>query len=194
VQKTVTNTVVTQSCTSTTTVLASGAMFCGVPIQSYTSGTVTCSNTVPSPSSNALLRIEGNDSEGTIFEGCIVSGPRVITTPSGGTHQCDGTNNGANPSPGTTPTDQIDAAGMLLGFDYDGTYSNSFSDYFITRIRQSSETSTQFWGLLKNEQFTPVGGCQQIVGNGDRTLWAFDAFNKAYFLKVSVKMCTYTDL
>jgi hypothetical protein len=169
-------------------------MFCGVPIQYYTSGTVTCSNTSPSPSSNALLRIEGNDSEGTIFEGCIVSSPRQVTTPSGSTHQCDGTNNSANPSPGTTPTDQIDEAAKRIGFTYDGSYDNTFSDYFITRIGQLSQTSTQFWGLLRNEQFTPVGGCQQIVGNGDRTLWAFDVFNKAYILKVSVKMCMCTDL
>jgi hypothetical protein len=146
---------------------------------------VTCPNTVATPSSNALLRIEGNDSEGTIFEGCIVSGPRDITTPSGGTHLCDGTNGGTNASPGTTPTTELDAAAVLTGFTYDGTYSTQFQDYFITKIGQSDQTSTQFWGLLRNEQFTPVGGCQQEVVQTDRTLWAFDAFNKNYFLKVS---------
>lgn len=82
VQTTITTTVTTQTCTSIVTMLPS----CGVTIsaKTYASGTVTCSNTVPSPSSNALLRIEGSDSEGTIFEGCIVAGPGSITTPSVG--------------------------------------------------------------------------------------------------------------
>jgi hypothetical protein len=156
-----------------------------VPISTYTSGTVTCSNTVATPSSNALLRIEGDDSEGTIFEGCIVSGPRSITTSSGNTHLCDGTNNGANLTPGTTPSTQLDAAAALVGFTYDGTYDSQFQDFFITRIGQSRQTATQFWGLLRNEQFTPTGGCQEEVMQTDRTLWAFDAFSKSFFLKVS---------
>jgi len=41
-----------------------------------------------------------------------------------------------------------------------------------------------FWGLLVNYQFTPVGGCQFETKPGDHVLWAFDAFNKVYFLKV----------
>jgi hypothetical protein len=36
-----------------------------------------------------------------------------------------------------------------------------------------------------NFQFTPVGGCQQQVSDGDHVLWAFDAFNKVYFLKLT---------
>jgi hypothetical protein len=36
-----------------------------------------------------------------------------------------------------------------------------------------------------NYQFTPVGGCQQQVKTGQEILWAFDAFNKSYFLKLS---------
>jgi hypothetical protein len=38
--------------------------------------------------------------------------------------------------------------------------------------------------LLVDYQFTPVGGCQEETTNGQQTLWAFDALNKAYFLKV----------
>jgi len=30
-----------------------------------------------------------------------------------------------------------------------------------------------------------VGGCQQETKKGDQVLWAFDAFSKNYFLKVS---------
>ncbi|KAL9016959.1 MAG: hypothetical protein Q9185_005698 [Variospora sp. 1 TL-2023] len=134
-------------------------------------------------SSIVNLRIEGATK--AIYEAPILSGPRNITTASGGTHECDGTNNNANPTPGNTPTDALDAASKLLKFPYDGTYSPDFEDYFITSIGSSTQTSTQFWGLLVNYQFTPVGGCQYIVKAGDDVLWAYDAFNKAHFLKVT---------
>lgn len=66
----------------------------------------------------------------------------------------------------------------------DRTFSTEFDDYFITSIGDSPETSTQFWGILLNFQFTPVGGCQQEVKALDHVLWAFDAFNKVHFLKL----------
>ncbi|MCJ1282271.1 hypothetical protein MMC26_001594 [Xylographa opegraphella] len=126
------------------------------------------------------LRIEGTN---TIYEAPIFSGPRNVTTPSGGTHLCDGTNDAANPTPGNTCTDALDAASKLLRFPFDGTYDAEFQDFFITSIGGTTETATEFWGLLLNYQFTPVGGCQQEVKPGDHVLWAFNAFNAAYFLK-----------
>lgn len=33
-----------------------------------------------------------------------------------------------------------------------------------------------------------MGGCQQQIKQGDQVLWAFDAFNKQYFLKVEPKV------
>lgn len=157
-------------------------------MSSRTSGSITCVNTAAAPSAtNARFRIEGNDNEGTIFEGCIASGPRQITTPSGGTHHCDETNNNANPSPGATLTTQIDEAGREFGFDYDGTWNSQYDDYFISRIGQTSQTSNQFWGVLTNEVFTPTGGCEYLSFNGDRGLWAFDVFNKNYPLIVSIR-------
>ena len=130
------------------------------------------------------LRIEG--AEGTVYEGPIRSGPRMITTPSGGTHQCDGTNNGANPNPGATGTTGIDSSASLCGFTFDGTYSNQFQDYFITRIgaSDSNDGSNRYWGILDNYQFTPTGGCQYEIYPGTSILWAYDAFNKNNFLKV----------
>ncbi|MCJ1378986.1 hypothetical protein MMC17_002085 [Xylographa soralifera] len=126
------------------------------------------------------LRIEGIN---TIYEAPIFSGPRNVTTPSGGTHLCDGTNDGANPTPGNTCTDALDAASKLARFPFDGTYDAEFQDFFITSISTTTETATEFWGLLLNYQFTPVGGCQQEVQPGDHVLWAFNAFNAVYFLK-----------
>jgi hypothetical protein len=108
-----------------------------------------------------------------------------VTTPSGGTHECDSTNDGANPTPNDTPTCELQTAASTCGFGFDGTFDSSFDDFFITSIGDSTETSTQFWGLLLNYQFTPVGGCQQAVSAGDEVLWAFDAFNAQYFLKLT---------
>jgi hypothetical protein len=64
------------------------------------------------------------------------------------------------------------------------TYDGQFEDFFITCIGSSVQTATQFWGLLLDYQFTPGGGCQQEVAAGQHVLWAFDAFNKSYFLKL----------
>lgn len=128
------------------------------------------------------FRIEG--ATDTIFEGKVRVGPRTLTLPSGGTHQCDGTNNGANPSPGPASSGGIDVAGRLCDFGFDGTWSAAFEDYFITSIGGDTQTSTQFWGVLENFQFTPTGGCQTQQAEGSDGLWAYDAFNKAYFLDV----------
>ena len=128
------------------------------------------------------LRIEG--ATDTIYEGLIRSGPRSITTPSGGTHLCDGTNNNANPVAKGTSTTALDSANGLCEFGYDGTYDTEFSDSFITSIGGSTETSTEFWGLLNNFQFTPVGGCQEEPAPLDEILWAYNAFNANSFLDI----------
>jgi hypothetical protein len=134
------------------------------------------------PPAGVKMRVEGANR--TIFEAPIVTNGHTITTPSGGTHRCDGTNNGANPTPGPTPTAGLDDAAALGGFTYDGTYSSTFDDYFITRIAEDSQTSTKFWGILVNYQFIPVGGCQFRIHSGDKVLFAYDAFNKQHFLKL----------
>ena len=160
-------------------------MTCGAPVAAYTSGSISCTSPASPEKTNGRFRIEGADSEGTIFEGCIISGPETVTTPSGGSHLCDGTNNNANPSPGATLTTQINDAANLFGFSFDGTYSSQFQDFFITRIGQSSQTNNQFWGVLVDRIYTPTGGCQYQVQPGLEGLWAYDAFNKNVFLKVS---------
>ena len=176
------------SCTSySTSTVYSGQVSCGVASPTLSaSGQITCTSPAPPGETNGRLRIEG-DTEGTIFEDCISSGPSQITTPSGGTHECDGTNDDANPNPGATCTTQLNSAAALDSFPYDGTYSDSFQDYFITSIDQTTQTSTEFWGLLQDRAFTPVGGCQQEIAPGgtQETLWAFNAFNVQSFLSIS---------
>ena len=65
------------------------------------------------------------------------------------------------------------------------TFDTTFDDFFITSIGGDSETATEFWGILVNFQFTPVGGCQEEVKVVDEILWAFDAFNAVNFLKLN---------
>ena len=74
--------------------------------------------------------------------------------------------------------------GKKTDYTHHSTFSDEFDDFFITRVADSAETDTQFWGILLNFVFTPVGGCQQQVKFGDEVLWAFDAFSKTHFLKL----------
>ncbi len=128
------------------------------------------------------LRIEG--ATRTIFEGTIRTEGHEVTTLSGGTHECDGTNGGANATPGPTPTAALDSAAAKDGFTWDGAWYASFGDYGIERIAESSQTSTEYWGVLVNYQFSELGGCQQEVKPGEEVLWAFNAFEAAHFLKL----------
>jgi len=137
---------------------------------------------VPDLTTVVGLRIEGRTH--TIFEGLVITNGHNVTTASGGTHHCDGTNNNANPGPGPTGTSALDDAARAHGFTWDGTFFTDFDDYFITSIGGDAQTDTEFWGILLDFRLTPVGGCQQRVKFQDNLLWAFDAFNKAHFLKL----------
>lgn len=173
-----TSTTIVETCTATSTsyvISGNGLANCGAPSGQYasaTTGQITCTQpaNAPSGSVNAFHRIEADGTQGTVWEGCIYSGPRSITTTSGGTHQC-----GA--SQGTTITGQTDAASMLTGFTYDGSFSPSFNDYFITRIGSTAQNGNSYWGVLNNGVFTTSGGCQAQVRPGDSSLWQWDAFN-----------------
>lgn len=155
------------------------------------------------------LRVEGLYR--TIFEGPILTRGHVVSTPSGGSHECNGLNLNANPKPDGTCTTALDDAAHLHHFSFDGyapkclrirsrplmihklcvsTFDDEFDDFFITSIGGDTETDTQFWGLLLDFQFTPVGGCQQEVKFGNEVLWAFDAFNANAFLKLTGPVTT----
>ncbi|QRV74318.1 hypothetical protein RhiJN_02332 [Ceratobasidium sp. AG-Ba] len=158
--------------------LVFGLLAVGIPL----SGASPLINARQNAVTQVFLRIEASAS--TLFEGTIKTHGHDVTTASGGTHHCDGTNNGQNPVPGPTCTSALDDITKISPFKWDGTWDNNFEDYFVTRIGGTSQTSTQFWGSLLNWQFTPVGGCQQQVAAGDTILWAFDAFSKTHFLKL----------
>ena len=165
------------------------------------------SSALPNIPTSVNLRVEGLTT--TIFEGTILTFGHNVTTPSGGNHHCDGTNDGQNPLPGPTCTSALDDASKIFHFPFDGyvqlfflisrcekwclivvgnrysTFSTAFDDFFITSIGGDTQTATQFWGILLNFEFTPVGGCQQQVKHNDQILFAFDAFNANAFLELS---------
>jgi hypothetical protein len=129
------------------------------------------------------LRVEGGSR--TIFEGPVTSDGHTITTPSGGTHPCDGTNNGAHPSAVPTATAALDDGARANAFGWDADWFAGLNDFAVKEVGGESQTSTQFWGLVVNYQFASAGGCQTRVNQGDEVLWAFDAFSKAHVLKLA---------
>jgi hypothetical protein len=129
------------------------------------------------------VRIEGRTE--TLFEGPILTeGHNVRASsdtkaPKAG-RRCNGLNNGQNPTAGPTPTTASVDAMSILGKDFDGLwYAEPFEDYFIKRWGPDGqdEAKGEYWGLIVNNVFTNVGGCQYQLDGGDEVLWAYDAFS-----------------
>lgn len=129
------------------------------------------------------VRIEGVGQ--TIFDGTpTVDGHDVRASSDTQARHCDGTNNGANATPGPTATSATVDALASIGQTFDAQWYPGFDDYFITRLGPESEDNDKswWWGILVDGVFTPVGGCQFQVHAGDQVLWALDAFSNRPFL------------
>ena len=124
------------------------------------------------------LRVEGSTS--TIFEGPATTDAKTING-----HPCDGTNGGANATPGPTMTSALDDASIVHGFPWSGTWFDSLHDFSIDSIGPDASNSSQFWGYAYNWQPSNVGGCQQEVQNGSDVLFGFDFFSKSHLLELS---------
>ena len=130
------------------------------------------------------LRVEGQSR--TIIDAPVTSDGHTITTPSGGTHPCDGTNNGAHPAPVPVATAALDDGARLNSFSWDADwFAGSLNDFAVKEVAGEHQTSSQFWGYAVNFKFASVGGCQMKVNQGDEVLWIFDAFSKAHVLKLT---------
>ena len=139
------------------------------------------------------LRIEGTS--GTFFDGPVTTDGKEITTASGGTHKCDGTNGGANPTPGPTPTTALDDASKTGAYTWDGRFFSSFDDFLVERIGSEvngGPPNYPSWGVFLNSTATQAGGCQVQVRAGDEVLWAYDAFSKAGVSKLTGPEATTT--
>jgi hypothetical protein len=130
------------------------------------------------------VRIEGKSE--TLFEGPIwTEGHYVQASSDSEARRCDGTNNKAHRTPGPTPTAASVDAMSLIGESFDGQwYGSSFDDYFITRWGPDEQSPAQaaYWGILVNNVFINVGGCQYELDEGDEVLWVYDAFKSRVFL------------
>ena len=117
---------------------------------------------------------------GTIYDAPVITDGHAIQQDKAGPQPCDGTNNGANPTPGPTVTSALDDA-----IAWDGVWSNSLKDFEITRIGPDANSTTKFWGLALNFHPLQVGGCQQRVKTGDQVLFAYDLFSKKHVLQLT---------
>jgi uncharacterized protein DUF4430 len=128
------------------------------------------------------VRIEGRSE--TLFEGPILTEGHNVrassdsAAPKAG-RRCNGLNNGQNPTPGPTPTAASVDAMSILGEGFDGKwYAEPFEDYFVTRWGPDAQSAGngEYWGVLVNNAFTSVGGCQYQLDAGDEVVWLYDAF------------------
>jgi Domain of unknown function (DUF4430) len=142
---------------------------------------VPCAQAAPAEVS---VRIEGKAE--TLFEGPVltdghnVKGLTDTEAPPWG-RRCNGLNNGANPTPGPTPTAAAVDAMAIVGEGFDGDWygAESFDDYFVTQWGPERQNVGEgdYWGVVVNNVFASVGGCQYQVDAGDEVLWVYDAFD-----------------
>ncbi len=129
------------------------------------------------------VRIEGKSE--TLFEGPIwTEGHYVQASSDSEARPCDGINplDPQNETPGPTPTAASVDAMSLVGETFDGQWYPGYHDYFITRWGPNREEEGMSWGILVNNVFTNVGGCQYELSTGDEVLWAYNAFGHRPFL------------
>ncbi len=125
------------------------------------------------------VRIEGK--EETLFEKTIpVSVKKIEASSDSQERNCDGINelDPENTEPEITPTLASAEAMESIGESFDGEWYEGFGDYFITRFGPDVQDNSlgAWWGILVNNVFTSVGGCQKQLHQGDEVLWIWNAF------------------
>lgn len=136
------------------------------------------------------VRIEGRTK--TLFEGPILTEGHDVhsSEPDGGNaaedveeHPCDGIDSldPENVSPSATPTAASVDAMSLIGEteQLDGQWYPGFEDFFIKRWgseEENAEKEGKSWGILVNNTYANVGGCQYELSDGDEVLWIYNAF------------------
>ncbi|MHB8233204.1 MAG: DUF4430 domain-containing protein, partial [Solirubrobacteraceae bacterium] len=150
------------------------------------------------------VRIEGRTQ--TLFEGPILTEGHAVSSYKAvhgsevedlAEHGCDGTNDAKNPTPGPTPTaasvdamNTIGESNAMIAEWYPG-----FDDYFPEQWgseAENAESEGKSWGILVNNVFTNVGGCQYELDAGDEIVWVYNAFNFRPFLALFAADAHYT--
>ncbi|WEV29156.1 DUF4430 domain-containing protein [Streptomyces sp. 71268] len=131
----------------------------------------------PPPGPNApvsvSVTVQGPDT--TLYQGTIRTKGHDVTTATGGTHRCDGTNAGKNPAPVPTPTAALDDAARKAQFVWDGTWYASFDDFSVDTIKNVTGGSSAYWNISVNGTSIPVGGCQFALKAGDKVAFTWTA-------------------
>lgn len=132
------------------------------------------------------VRVEGKFT--TIFDGTVLTEGHPIRAISDTVARiCDTTNLGHTDTPQASATAATVDAMTTIGKGFDGNWFDGYEDFFMTQFGDDHDDdgSAEWWGVLLNWQFTPVGGCQQPVEAGDNVLWAYDAFSSKPYLKLN---------
>jgi hypothetical protein len=140
---------------------------------------VVAAPVVQAAPTNVNVRIEGR--EETLFEKTIpVEVHKIKASSDSEERSCDGINelDPENSVPRVTPTLASAEAMSSIGESFDGQWYTGFGDYFITRWGpdEQDNASGAYWGVLVNEVYTSVGGCQYQLNENDEVLWIWDAF------------------
>jgi hypothetical protein len=123
------------------------------------------------------VRVEGATE--TLFEGPVSATPHGVKATSDMVERpCNGINSldPWNTTPEPTPTSSAVDAMSLIGETFDGQWYPGFNDYFIKRFGPDAEKGGKSWGIVVNNVFTNVGGCQYQLDAGDEVLMAYNAF------------------
>jgi hypothetical protein len=133
----------------------------------------------PAAQTQVNVRVEGRAE--TLFEGpVLVESDGVQASSDTEPRSCNGINtlDPENVVPAPTPTAAAADALGLIGETFDGQWYPGFDDYFITRWGPDPQNpgESAYWGILVNDTFTNVGGCQYQLDGGDEVLWVYDAF------------------
>ncbi|MFF9512416.1 DUF4430 domain-containing protein [Streptomyces sp. NPDC014724] len=127
---------------------------------------------------NAPVRVTVTvqSSDGLLFQKKVTTWGHDVTTATGGTHKCDGTNGGANTSKVPTPTAALDHAAKWNNFSWDGAWYASFDDYSVDTIKGVNGGGSAYWSISVNGTPTPVGGCQFEIENRDQVAFTWTSF------------------
>jgi hypothetical protein len=139
------------------------------------------------------VRIEGRTK--TLFEGPILTeGHGIEASSDAQERSCNGINpnDPENVTPGPTATAASVDAMSLIGETFDGRWYPGYDDYFITRLGPDTEAEGMSWGVLVNNAYTRVGGCQLELSAGDEVLWVYNAFQSRPLLALLPAAVGYT--
>ncbi|MFJ3906039.1 DUF4430 domain-containing protein [Streptomyces sp. NPDC090025] len=154
---------------ATVTTAALGALLVTAPVTAQADATGFTNAPV-----RVTVTVQGPD--GLLFQKKIFTWGHDVTTATGGTHKCDGTNGAAHTSKVPTPTAALDHAAKRNGFTWDGTWYASFDDFSVDTIKKVNGGGSAYWSIEVNGVPTPVGGCQFEIENGDQVSFVWTSF------------------